>query len=371
MSLHNYRKPEGSPYVLCRQTRMSALPKLMKIKDYDFHLPKELIAQYPLEQRDKSRLMVVHKDSGEIEHKIFYQILDYLKPGDGLVINKTKVFPARLYGKNEKNNSEIEILLLREKEKDIWDVLVRPGREVSVGTKIIFNEDKLRGEVLDKIPSGGRSVKFFYDGDFFEIINQIGVIPLPPYIDRRPEPEDKITYQTVFAEKIGAVAGPTAGFHFTQTLLDEISNKGVQIIPILLHVGLGTFRPIKVDDPKKHRMEPEYYEIGEDAASKINKIKKENKKIVAVGTSTVRALETCANEEGLLEEKSGWTDMFIYPLYDYKIVDAIITNFHLPKSTLLLLVSAFAGRELILKAYSFAIEKQYRFYSYGDAMLLI
>lgn len=343
----------------------------MKIKDYDFYLPKDLIAQYPLKERDKSHLMVVNKVSGEIAHKMFYQILDYLKPGDGLVINKTKVFPARLYGKNEKNNFEIEILLLREKEKDIWDVLVRPGREVPSGTKIIFNEDKLRAEVLDNIPSGGRSVKFIYNGDFFDIINQIGVIPLPPYIDRNAEPEDKITYQTVFAEKIGAVAGPTAGFHFTQKLLDEILNKGVQIIPIILHVGLGTFRPIKVDDLEKHRMEPEYFEIGRKASEMINKVKKENKKIVAVGTSTVRALESAANGLSVLEEKSGWTDMFIYPPYNYKIVDSIITNFHLPKSTLLLLVSAFAGRELILKAYTLAIETKYRFYSYGDAMLLI
>jgi S-adenosylmethionine:tRNA ribosyltransferase-isomerase len=342
----------------------------MKMKDFDFYLPKDLIAQYPLKQRDESRLMVVNKVSGEIEHKIFYKILDYLKPGDGLVINKTKVFPARLYGKNEKSNSEIEILLLKEKEKDIWDVLVRPGREVPSGAKIIFNEDKLRAEVLDKIPSGGRFVKFFYDGDFFDIINQIGVIPLPPYIDRKAEPEDKTAYQTVFAEKIGAVAGPTAGFHFTQKLLDEILNKGVQIIPILLHVGLGTFRPIKVDQPEKHRMEPEYFEIEKDSASMINQIKKESKKIVGVGTSTVRALETAVNDGGLLEEKSGWTNMFIYPPYDFKVVDSIITNFHLPKSTLLLLVSAFAGRELILKAYAFAIENKYRFYSYGDAMLL-
>lgn len=343
----------------------------MEISEYDFKLPQEVIAQYPAEKRDHSKLMVLHRRSGKIEHRIFHQIIDYLKEGDGLVINQTRIFPARLFGKLENKDSKIEILLLKKIEEDVWEILVKPGRKAKIGQKLIFDQNKLSCEILDKSPAGGRVVKFFYDGNFFEIVDKIGVIPLPPYIRRDPEKADRKRYQTVYAEEIGAVAGPTAGFHFTQELLQKIEEKGIFLIPIVLHVGLGTFRPIKVDDPSQHRMESEYYKIDKESTQRITQVKKSGGRILAIGTSVVRTLETIAGENEVLEASKGWTDIFIYPPYEFKLVDAILTNFHLPKSTLLLLVSAFAERDLIFKAYQEAIDKKYRFYSYGDAMLII
>jgi len=343
----------------------------MKISEYDFNLPQELIAQFPTEQRDHSKLMVLHRGSGQIEYKIFYQIIDYLREGDGLVINQTRIFPARLFGKLENKDSKIEILLLRKIEDDVWEILVKPGRKAKIGQRIIFDQNRLSCEIVDKSPAGGRVVRFSYEGDFFEIVNEIGVIPLPPYIKREPEKVDKNRYQTVYAKEVGAVAGPTAGFHFTEELLRKIQAKGVLLIPVVLHVGLGTFRPIKVDDPSQHRMEPEYYKIDEASAEKINQVRKNGGRIFAIGTSVVRTLETVAKKGRNLTSDQGWTDVFIYPPYDFELVDAVLTNFHLPKSTLLLLVSAFANKELIFKAYQEAMEKQYRFYSYGDAMLIL
>ncbi len=343
----------------------------MKISEYDFTLPQEFIAQYPAGTRDHSKLMVLHRGSGRIEHKIFYQIIDYLQKGDGLVINQTRIFPARLFGKLADKDSKIEILLLKKIQDDVWEVLVKPGRKAKIGQKIVFDHDRLSCEILDISAAGGRVVKFFYDGRFFDIVDQIGVVPLPPYIKREPENVDKKRYQTVYAKEIGAVAGPTAGFHFTQELLKRTEEKGVLPIPVVLHVGLGTFRPIKVDDPDKHRMESEYYRIDKSSAEKINQVKKKGGKIFAIGTSVVRTLETVALQGRTLESCEGWTDIFIYPPYRFRLVNAILTNFHLPKSTLLLLVSAFANRDLILKAYKQAMEEKYRFYSYGDAMLII
>jgi len=343
----------------------------MKISEYDFKLPQEFIAQYPSEQRDHSRLMVLHRASGKIEHRIFYQIIDYLEKGDALVINQTRIFPARLFGKLENRDSKIEILLLRKIEEDQWEILVKPGRKAGIGQKIIFDQNRLSCEILDKSPAGGRIVKFSHDGDFFQIVHQIGVIPLPPYIKRDPEKVDSKRYQTVYAKEIGAVAGPTAGFHFTDELLKKIEDKGVIIIPIVLHVGLGTFRPIKVDNPSEHRMESEHYKIGRTAAERIIKVRQSRGRIFATGTSVVRTLEAVATKQGILKPGEGWTDIFIYPPYEFKLVDAILTNFHLPKSTLLLLVSAFADRDLILRAYKVAMKEKYRFYSYGDAMLII
>ncbi len=343
----------------------------MKISEYDFKLPQELIAQYPAEKRDHSKLMILHRRSGKIEHRIFHQIIDYLEVGDGLVINQTRIFPARLFGKLENRDSKIEILLLRKIEDDLWEILVKPGRKARIGQRIVFNQNLLSCEILDKSPAGGRVVKFFYAGDFFDIVDQIGVIPLPPYIRREPEKTDRKRYQTVYAEEIGAVAGPTAGFHFTEELLKRVEEKGIILIPIVLHVGLGTFRPIKVDDPSEHRMEPEYYKIDKRSVEKITQVKKSGGRILAIGTSVVRTLETVAGQGKILKPDQSWTDMFIYPPYEFKLVDAILTNFHLPKSTLLLLVSAFAEKDLIFKAYQEAIDKKYRFYSYGDAMLII
>jgi len=343
----------------------------MRISEYDFELPQGFIAQYPTEPRDGSKLMVLHRESGKIEHKIFCQIIDYLREGDGLVINQTRIFPARLFGKLENKDSKIEILLLRKIEDDVWEILVKPGRKAKIGQRIIFDQNRLSCEIVDKSPAGGRVVRFSYEGDFFEIVNEIGVIPLPPYIKREPEKVDKNRYQTVYAKEVGAVAGPTAGFHFTEELLRKIQAKGVLLIPVVLHVGLGTFRPIKVDDPSQHRMEPEYYKIDEASAEKINQVRKNGGRIFAIGTSVVRTLETVAKKGRNLISDQGWTDVFIYPPYDFELVDAVLTNFHLPKSTLLLLVSAFANKELIFKAYQEAMEKQYRFYSYGDAMLIL
>lgn len=343
----------------------------MRISEYDFQLPQGFIAQYPSEKREHSKLMILHRKSESIEHKTFYQIIDYLNKSDGLVINQTRIFPARLFGKLENRDSKIEILLLKKIEDDMWEILVKPGRKAKIGQKIVFDENKLSCQILDRSPAGGRVVRFFYDADFHKIVEEIGVIPLPPYIKREPEIVDKKRYQTVYAKEIGAVAGPTAGFHFTDELLKKIEGKGIVLIPIVLHVGLGTFRPIKVDDPSQHRMEAEYFKIDKYSAEKLKQVKNNNARIFAVGTSVVRTLETIAGKSKILEATEGWTDIFIYPPYQFKLVDAILTNFHLPKSTLLLLVSAFSNKDLIFKAYQEAIDRKYRFYSYGDAMLII
>jgi S-adenosylmethionine:tRNA ribosyltransferase-isomerase len=349
------------------------------LKDFDYPLPKELIAYYPAEKRDHSRLLVLDRETGIFEHKHFYQIADYLEEGDGLVINQTKVFPARIFGINEDSQAKIEVLFLKSLKDSIWEVLVKPGKKVPSGSVISFNRGDLRCQILERTEGGSWLAKLMFDGDLFEILDGLGKIPLPPYIRREPEPQDKDRYQTIYAKEKGAVAAPTAGLHFTQDLLKKIEEKGIRKIPITLHVGWDSFRPVRVDDPKDHKLESEYFKIDQSSADKINQIKENGKRIVAVGTTTVRALETAVEDPSRADDsephriraKSGWTKKFIYPPYQFKVVDCLITNFHLPRSTLLLLVSAFATRELILKAYQEAIRERYRFYSYGDAMLII
>ncbi len=342
----------------------------MKLSDFKYNLPEKLIAQYPAEKRDQSRLMVLHRDTQKIEDKIFADIVDYINPGDCLVINETKVFPARLMGTKDKTEAKVEVFLLRELENGLWEVLVKPARKVRVGNRLSIG-DELVCDVIDNTVSGGRVVRFRYEGDFFEIVERLGQSPLPPYVKREPEPIDKTRYQTVYARVRGAVAAPTAGLHFTEEILQKLRDKGVKIVPIVLHLGLGSFRPVMVEDLSRHKMDSEYYEISEQAAETINQTIKEGGKVVAVGTSVVRALETQVTSEGLVKPEKGWTDKFIYPPYDFKIVDRLITNFHLPGSTLLMLVCAFADRDFIFKAYRRAIKEKYRFYSYGDAMLIL
>ncbi len=343
------------------------------LKDFDYPLPKDLIAYYPSEKRDHSRLLVLERKTGTLEHRYFYEIIDYMEEGDGLVINQTKVFPARIFGTNEHNQAKVEVLFLKNLKDSMWEVLVKPGKKVSSGSVISFNQNDLRCQILGRTEGGSRLAKLMFDGDLFEILDGLGKIPLPPYIRREPEPQDKDRYQTVYAKEKGAVAAPTAGLHFTPELLKKIEKKGIHKIPITLHVGWDSFRPIRVDDPKDHQLESEYFKIEQTSADEINQIKENGKRIVAVGTTTVRALETVADdsEPHRIQPKSGWTKKFIYPPYRFKMVDSLITNFHLPRSTLLLLVSAFATKELILKAYQEAIKEGYRFYSYGDAMLII
>ena len=351
----------------------------ISLKDFDYPLPKELIAYYPADKRDHSRLLVLERKTGILEHKYFYQIVDYLKAGDGLVINQTKVFPARIFGINENNQAKVEVLFLKNLKNSIWEVLVKPGKKVPSGSVISFNRSDLRCQILERTEGGSWLAKLMFDGDLFEILERLGKIPLPPYIRREPEPQDKDRYQTIYAKEKGAVAAPTAGLHFTEKLFKEIERKGIHKIPITLHVGWDSFRPIRVDDPKDHKLESEYFEIDRSSADRINQIKEDGKRIVAVGTTTVRALETGVEDPSWADDskphriqaKSGWTKKFIYPPYKFKVVDSLITNFHLPRSTLLLLVSAFATKELILKAYMEAIEERYRFYSYGDVMLII
>jgi len=343
------------------------------LKDFDYPLPKDLIAYYPAEKRDHSRLLVLDRKTQALEHKYFYQIIDYLQEGDGLVINQTKVFPARIFGTNEGNQAKVEVLFLKNLKESIWEVLVKPGKKVLSGSVISFNQGDLQCQILEKTESGSRLAKLMFDGDLFEVLERIGKIPLPPYIRREPEPLDKDRYQTLFAKEKGAVAAPTAGLHFTEDLLKKIESKGIHRIPITLHVGWDSFRPVRVDDPKDHKLESEYFKIDQSSADRINQIKEGGKRIVAVGTTTVRALETAMrdSEPHRIQAESGWTKKFIYPPYKFKVVDCLITNFHLPRSTLLLLVSAFATKEIILKAYQEAIKERYRFYSYGDAMLII
>jgi S-adenosylmethionine:tRNA ribosyltransferase-isomerase len=341
----------------------------MKTIDFDYDLPKELIAQFPSEQRDQCRLMILERTE-KIEHKIFNQIMDYLKSSDGLVINQTKVFPARLIGQKKDGKVKIEVMLLRHRTADTWDALIRPGRKGRLGSEVIFDGDELSCEIGERLPFGKRLVKFNFEGDFFEILNRLGRVPLPPYIKREPKEEDKVEYQTVYAKEKGAVAAPTAGLHFTLDLLDRIKDMGIKIIPITLHVGLDSFRPIREEDYKEHRLESEYFQIEPSSSDAINEVKSKGGRIIAVGTTTTRCLETASDSSGKVYPQSGWAEKFIYPPYQFKVVDALITNFHLPKSTLLLLVSAFAGREFILQAYKEAIKHKYRFYSYGDAMFI-
>lgn len=342
----------------------------MKLSDFKYKLPDKLIAQYPAEKRDKSRLMVLKREDESIEETVFSDIVKYFNEGDCLVVNETKVFPARLMGTKDKTDAKVEIFLLRQLENGLWEVLVKPARKVRVGNRLSVN-NKLYCDVIDNTVSGGRVVRFNYIGDFFEIVDKIGQSPLPPYIDREPEPMDKDRYQTVYSKVRGAVAAPTAGLHFTKRLLQRLEKKGVTIVPVVLHLGLGSFRPVVVEDLSRHKMDSEYYEVPKKTADAINKAKEKGGKVVAVGTSTVRALETAVTTERKTKPANGWTDKFIYPPYDFKIVDAMVTNFHLPGSTLLMLVCAFAGRDFVFKAYRKAIREKYRFYSYGDAMLIL
>jgi S-adenosylmethionine:tRNA ribosyltransferase-isomerase len=340
----------------------------MDVKAFDYDLPEELIAQDPLEDRSSSRLMVLDKKTGDIEHKIFRDVVDYLQPGDCLVLNNTKVIPARLFGVKEGTEAKIEILLLKRKENDIWETLVKPGKKCKPGVKISFGEGFLTGEVLEVVEDGNRLIQFHYDGIFEEILDQLGQMPLPPYITHQLK--DKNRYQTVYAKYDGSAAAPTAGLHFTPELLQQIRDMGIDIAEVTLHVGLGTFRPVKVDTIEEHHMHSEFYRIEQSEADKINRAKANGHRVIAVGTTSTRTLESAAEEDGTLREKSGWTDIFIYPGYKFKVIDALITNFHLPQSTLVMLVSALAGREHILAAYKKAVEEKYRFFSFGDAMLI-
>jgi len=342
------------------------------LSDYDYHLLEELIAQEPLKERDQSRLMVLYRNTGEVEHKRFTDILEYLNSGDILIINETKVMPARIYGERENTGSGIEVLLLKQIKDKQWEVLVNPGKRAKIGDIIVFKKSDgvvMKANVVGITETGERILEFSYHGDFMQLLDDIGVMPLPPYIKKKLE--DKNKYQTVYAKKVGAAAAPTAGLHFTPRLLEKVQQKGVKLVKILLHVGLGTFKPVKVDDIRKHKMHAEYYEVSEDAARVINETKKSGKKIVAVGTTSVRTLETIADEKGFVKPEIGWTDIYIYPGYEFKCVDALITNFHLPKSTLIMMISAFAGREKVLNAYNIAVKERYRFFSFGDAMLII
>ena len=342
---------------------------MMKKEDFYFKLPEELIAQDPLEDRSASRLLVLDKESGKIEHRMFRDIKAYLKPGDCLVINDTKVIPARLIGSKIGTDAKIEILLLKRKENDIWETLVKPGKKAKPGTKISFGEGLLIGEVIDVVEEGKRLIQFSYQGIFEEILDQLGQMPLPPYITHQLE--DKNRYQTVYAKHSGSAAAPTAGLHFTPELLKEIKESGVDIAHVTLHVGLGTFRPVKVENIQEHHMHSEFYHIEASEAEKINRAKREGHRIICVGTTSGRTIESAAKPDGTLSECSGWTEIFIYPGYQFKVLDCLLTNFHLPESTLIMLVSALAGREHVLHAYEEAVKEQYRFFSFGDAMLIV
>lgn len=340
----------------------------MRTADFYYDLPEELIAQDPLLDRSSSRLMHLDKTTGEIQHTDFKHIVKYLKPGDCLVINDTRVIPARLYGSKIGTDAGIEILLLKRKENNIWETLVKPGKKAKPGTKISFGDGLLIGEVLDIVEEGNRLIQFTYDGIFEEILDQLGEMPLPPYITHKLQ--DKERYQTVYAKHEGSAAAPTAGLHFTKELLQQIQDMGVNIAHVTLHVGLGTFRPVKVDDVENHHMHSEFYVVEEDQAKLINDTKKNGGRVISVGTTSCRTLESATDENGILQAKSGWTEIFIYPGYKFKMIDALITNFHLPESTLLMLVSALAGKEHIMKAYEEAVKERYRFFSFGDAMFI-
>ena len=341
----------------------------MKTADFYYDLPQELIAQDPLEDRSSSRLMHLSLKDGSIEHRHFTDVLDYLEEGDCLVINDTKVIPARLYGHKEETGALIEILLLKRRENDIWECLVKPGKKARPGAKITFGNGILHGEIIDVVDEGNRLIQFHYDGIFEEILDQLGEMPLPPYITHKLK--DKNRYQTVYAKNEGSAAAPTAGLHFTEELLEKVKEKGVNIAHVTLHVGLGTFRPVKVDDVESHHMHSEFYIVEEDQAKLINDTKKAGKRVISVGTTSCRTLESATGEDGILKAGSGWTEIFIYPGYHFKMIDALITNFHLPESTLLMLVSALAGKENIMHAYETAVQERYRFFSFGDAMIII
>ena len=341
---------------------------ILRKEDFNYALPEELIAQDPLLDRSASRLMVLDKDTGEVTNRVFKDITDYLHKGDVLVINDTRVIPARLIGARENTGGKVEVLLLKRQTKDTWETLVKPGRKARIGDRIVFGDGRLKAEVIDIVDEGNRIVKFEYEGIFEEIIEELGTMPLPPYITHKLEDQER--YQTVYAEHDGSAAAPTAGLHFTPELLEEIKEAGVEIAHVTLHVGLGTFRPVKEENVLDHHMHSEFYSISEETAEIINRAKEENRRVICVGTTSCRTVESAADRKGHVEAKSGWTEIFIYPGYDFKILDALITNFHLPESTLIMLVSALAGRENVLAAYKKAVEERYRFFSFGDAMFV-
>ena len=341
----------------------------MKTSDFYYDLPEELIAQDPLEDRTASRLLVLDRQTGTVEHKIFSDVIDYLNKGDCLVINNTRVIPARLIGEKEGTGGKVEVLLLKRRANDVWETLVKPGKKLRPRAKIIFGDGRLRAEVLEVVEEGNRLVKFYYEGIFEEILDSLGEMPLPPYITHKLE--DKEMYQTVYAKFDGSAAAPTAGLHFTKELLNKIEEKGIKIASITLHVGLGTFRPVKVDDVNNHHMHTEWYEVNAEAAEIINETKRNGGRVICVGTTSCRTIESVADENGYMKAKTGETDIFIYPGYKFKVMDGLITNFHLPESTLVMLVSAFAGKENVLAAYETAVKERYRFFSFGDAMILI
>lgn len=351
-----------------KNTIAEGMWRVLELKDFYYDLPKELIAQHPSDVRDECRLMVLNKKTGEIEHKIFKDIINYLNPGDCLVLNDTRVMPARLIGEKEETGGKIEFLLLKRLQGDMWETLVKPGKRAKVGTKFTFGDGILKAEVKKIGEDGNRVVEFYYNGIFEEILDKLGEMPLPPYITEKLN--DKEKYQTVYSKNEGSAAAPTAGLHFTKELLEEIKEKGIEIVFLTLHVGLGTFRPVKVDKIEEHHMHSEYYILSKESADTINKTKENGGRVVSVGTTSTRTLETIGDENGRVKEKSGWTDIFIYPGYKYKIVDALITNFHLPESTLIMLVSALSNREIILNAYETAVKEKYRFFSFGDAMFI-
>ena len=340
----------------------------MLVKDFDYYLPEELIAQDPLEKRSDSRLMIVGREDGSIEHKHFYDIIDYVNPGDCLVINDTKVIPARLMGVKEDTGASIEVLLLKRREEKAWETLVKPGKKARVGARISFGDGLLVGEVIDIVEEGNRLIRFEYEGIWEELLDKLGQMPLPPYITHKLQ--DRNRYQTVYAKNDGSAAAPTAGLHFTKELLEQLKENGVEIAHVTLHVGLGTFRPVKVDNILEHHMHSEFYVVEQEEADKINAAKANGKRIISVGTTSTRTLESVADENGIVRAGSGWTDIFIYPGYKFKVVDCLITNFHLPESTLLMLVSAFSSRENMLNAYEVAVSERYRFFSFGDAMFI-
>ena len=341
----------------------------MKTSDFDYFLPKQLIAQVPVEPRDSSRLLVLHKDSGEIEHRHFYDITDYLDFGDCLVLNDTRVIPARVFGNIEGKQSKIEFLLLKDMGGDVWEILARPGRKARAGTNIVFKQEVLYGEILDVLPGGNRLIKFSFEGNFYNILDEIGAVPVPHYI--KSELKDKERYQTVYAKERGSAAAPTAGLHFTNELISRIKLKGVKVVYVTLHVGLGTFRPVQVDDIEKHMMHSEWYTVTPESAKAINAARASGKRVVCVGTTSCRTIESVYKKYGKVTGDSGETDIFIYPGFEFKVTDALVTNFHLPKSTLMMLVCAFSGKDRVMNAYKIAVNNCYRFFSFGDAMLIL
>lgn len=341
----------------------------MKVHDFYFDLPEELIAQEPIEQRDMSRLLVLHREDGSIEHKVFKDMVDYLEEGDCLVLNNSRVIPARLYGVREETGAKMEFVLLKRIDKNRWETLVKPGKKAKPGTRFFFGNGELKCTVIETTDSGGRIIEFEYDGIFEEILDKLGQMPLPPYIKKQLK--DRERYQTVYSKIEGSAAAPTAGLHFTKELLQRIKDKGVDIAYVTLHVGLGTFRPVKVENIEEHHMHSEFYVIDKESADMINRAKERGKRVIAVGTTSCRTLETASNENGRITPSSGWTDIFIYPGYKFKMVDCLITNFHLPESTLIMLVSTLAGQENVMNAYKVAVEERYRFFSFGDAMFIV